>query len=239
MKVALFISCLTDMFFPEVGEDTVRILRRLGIEVTFPKGQTCCGQPAFNSGFHKDTRDLARHFSRVFDEAEYIVTPAGSCATMVHKEYPHLMHGDGHWEERVTAVAARTYELSQFLVDVLKVEDVGARWPGQVTYHDACHAARGLGIREQPRRLLRHVRDLELVEMERPDWCCGFGGSFSVRLPDISGAMLDEKITRIRATKTPTVVTSDAGCIMHIGGGLRKQNRLIEAVHLAKVLASR
>ena len=239
MKVALFISCLTDMFFPEVGVDTVRLLRRLGVDVTFPKGQTCCGQPAFNSGFQSDARALARHYTEVFEDSEIIVSPAGSCVTMVHNEYPHLVQGDGRWEARVTAVAQRTYELSQFLVDVLGVEDVGARWTGgPVTYHDACHAARGLGIREQPRRLLRHVQGLELVEMDRPDWCCGFGGSFSVRLPDISGAMLDEKIRRVRATNAPTVVTTDAGCIMHIGGGLRKQRQPVEIIHLAKVLAN-
>ncbi len=237
MKVALFISCLTDLFFPEVGEATVRLLRRVGCEVTFPQGQTCCGQPAYNSGFHQDARALAHHYAEVFADSEVIVTPSGSCATMVRKEYPHLVAGDGRWEERVTAVAGRTYELSQFIVDVLGIEDVGATWAGRVTYHDACHALRGMGVREQPRRLLRHVRGLELVEMNGSDLCCGFGGSFAVRMPAISGAMLDEKLRRVQTADAPTVVTTDAGCLMHMGGGLRKRGVGIEVMHLASILA--
>ncbi len=237
MRVALFISCLADLFFPEVGEDVVKILRRVGLQVTFPRNQTCCGQPAFNSGFKRDARRLARHFIQVFEDAETIVTPSGSCATMVRLEYPHLFEDDPAWQARAQAVAARTYEFSEFLVRILKIEDVGARFLGHVTYHDACHANRGLGIREEPRRLLRHVRGLELVEMDRPDWCCGFGGSFSVRLPDISGAMLDEKLRRIKATGVNTVITTDAGCIMHMAGGLRQRGETVQVLHLARVLA--
>ncbi|MFN8496221.1 MAG: (Fe-S)-binding protein [Anaerolineae bacterium] len=238
MRVALFISCLTDNFLPQVGEDTVRILRRLGVEVTFPRGQTCCGQPSFNSGYHRDAQDLARHFIEVFEGSEAIVTPAGSCATMVRREYVGLFQHDPRWQRRAAAVAARTYELSEFLVDVLGVEDVGATWPGRVSYHDACHALRSLGVREQPRRLLSRVRGLELVEMSHADWCCGFGGSFAVRMPDISGAMLQEKITRIAAAGAPTVVTTDAGCIMNIGGGLRKLGLPFQVVHLATILSN-
>lgn len=237
MQVSLFIACLTDLFFPEVGVDTVRLLRRLGVSVDFPTGQTCCGQPAYNSGFHRDARAMARHFVEVFDGSPTIVTPSGSCATMARHAYPHLLSDDPRWASRARAIAGRTYELSEFLVDVLKVEDVGARWHGRVTYHDACHATRGLGIREQPRRLLRKVSGLELIEMVRPDICCGFGGTFSVRMPDISAAMLDDKISRIRATEASTVVTTDAGCIMHIAGGLRRQRQPVQVLHLATILA--
>lgn len=238
MRAALFITCLTDLFFPETGEDVVRLLRRLGVQVTFPKGQTCCGQPAYNSGFHQDTRALARHFFEVFGDSEVIVSPSGSCVAMVREGYPRLFAGDPVWERRAQAVAARTFELSEFLVDVLRVEDVGARWSGTVTYHDACHTARSLGVREQPRRLLRHVQGLELVEMSHSDFCCGFGGSFSVRMPDISGAMLDEKMSHIQASGAPTVVTTDAGCIMNISGGLRRRGLPVQVLHLANILAS-
>jgi len=244
MRVALFISCLTDLFFPEVGEDVVKILRRVGVPVTFPPAQTCCGQPALNSGFKHEARTLARHFIQVFEDAEVIVTPSGSCATMVRLEYPRLFEDNPAWQARAQAVAARTFEFSEFLVRILKLEDVGARWssrsmdvPIRVTYHDACHAYRSLGIHAEPRRLLRHVRGLELVEMDRPDWCCGFGGSFSVRLPDISGAMLDEKIRRIKATGVNTVVTTDAGCIMHLAGGLKQRGEAVQVLHLARMLA--
>ena len=239
MKAALFVTCLTDLFFPDTGEDVVRLLRRLGVEVAFPMGQTCCGQPAYNSGFHQDARALARHFVEVFEDSEVIVSPSGSCVSMVREAYPRLVAADPAWVRRVEAVAARTYELSEFIVDVLGVEDVGARWPGVVTYHDSCHTARSLRVREQPRRLLRHVQGLELVEMEHSDFCCGFGGTFAVRMPDISGAMLDEKIARIQASGASTVVTTDAGCLMNIGGGLRRKGMSVRALHLANILAVR
>ncbi|MSP12601.1 MAG: (Fe-S)-binding protein [Chloroflexi bacterium] len=236
-RVSLFVTCLTDLFFPEVGEDMVRLLRRLDLSVDFPRNQTCCGQPAFNSGFKQDSSMLARHFLEVFEDAEVIVTPSGSCATMVKKEYVHLFDHDPVYRARIKAVAERTFEFSEFLVDFLGIEDVGAAYQGRVTYHDACHMARALDLRDEPRKLLSHVRGLELVEMDRPDWCCGFGGSFSVRLPDISGAMLNEKLRRIMATGVDTVVTSDAGCIMHMAGGASRQGKPLRFLHLARILA--
>lgn len=239
MRATLFITCLTDLFFPETGEDVVRLLRRLGVDVTFPKDQTCCGQPAYNSGFHQDARALARHLVAVFEDSELIVSPSGSCVSMLREAYPRLFADEPAWQASVNALAARTYELSEFIVDVLGVEDVGARWSGTVTYHDSCHTARSLHVREQPRRLLRHVQGLELVEMEHADFCCGFGGTFAVRMPDISGAMLDEKIARIQAAGAPTVVTTDAGCLMNIGGGLHRRGVPVRALHLANVLAGR
>ena len=180
MHVSLMITCLGDALFPDVGVATVRLLRRLGVTVDFPAAQTCCGQPHFNSGYHGDARDLARHTIAAFDNGRPVVTPSGSCAAMVKLEYPELFHDDPGWHARAGDLARRTHELSDFLVNVLKVEDVGARFPGKATYHMACHL-RGLGLMTEPERLLRRVKGLELVPLERADECCGFGGSFAVR----------------------------------------------------------
>ncbi len=237
MRVSLFVTCLLDLFYPRVGEDVVTVLRRLGVTVDFPSAQTCCGQPAYNTGYRNDARPLAKHFIRTFAGAEAIVTPSGSCAYMVRHEYQRLFADEPGWREEAQAIAERTYEFSQFLVDVLGVEDVGAVCEGDATYHDACHLARGLGVREQPRRLLRAVRGLELVEMERPDWCCGFGGTFAVHMADLSGSLLDQKIARIEASGAPVVVTSDAGCIAHIGGGLSRRQSPVRIKHVAQILA--
>src|SRR5262249_10847782 len=175
LKVALMITCLGDALFPEVGVATVRLLRRLGVAVDFPAAQTCCGQPHFNSGFRDDARQLAQHTIDAFDNGQLVVTPSGSCAAMVKLEYPELFHGDAAGRARAADLAGRTHELSDFLVNVLKVEDVGARFEGRVTYHMACHL-RGLGLLTEPERLLRRVRGLEYVPLERADECCGFGG---------------------------------------------------------------
>src|SRR5436190_22914177 len=172
MKVSLMVTCLGDALFPDVGLATVRLLRRLGVTVEFPAAQTCCGQPHFNSGFHDDARDLARHTLRAFDDARLVVTPSGSCAAMVKLEYPELFHDDPRWHARAADLAARTHELSDFLVNVLKVEDVGARFEGKVCYHMACHL-RGLNLMDEPERVLRRVRGLELLPLERFDECCG------------------------------------------------------------------
>lgn len=236
-RVALFITCLGDLFYPQVGEATVKILRRVGVEVDFPSRQTCCGQPAFNSGFHRVTRHLAEHFVDVFADAECIVTPFGSCAALVKNEYPHLFDDDPHMRERVTALGARTYEITSFLVNILGVDDFGASFAGRVTYHDGCHAYRGLGIYDAPRRLLANVKGLELIEMESPVWCCGFGGTFSVRMPDVSGAILDEKIRRIQATGADAVVSTEFGCMMNIAGGLSRRGLPQRVVHIASLLA--
>src|SRR5438309_11096124 len=192
MKISLMVTCLGDALFPDVAVATVNLLRRLGIEVDFPQAQTCCGQPHFNSGFHEDARALARHAIKTFAQGHVIVTPSGSCAAMVKLEYPELFRDDMVWHGRAEELAQRTYELCDFLVNVLKVEDVGARYEGKVTYHMACHL-RGLGLLTEPERLLRRVRGLEYVPLERADECCGFGGSFAVRYPQISGAMVADK----------------------------------------------
>jgi L-lactate dehydrogenase complex protein LldE len=229
------VTCLGDALFPDVGVATVRLLRRLGVTVDFPAAQTCCGQPHFNSGFHDDARDLARHTIGAFDNGRPVVTPSGSCAAMVKLEYPELFHDDPAWHARAADLAARTHELSDFLVNVLKVEDVGARFEGKVTYHMACHL-RGLGLFTEPERLLRRVRGLEYVPLERADECCGFGGSFSVRFPGISGAMVGDKAGFIEKTGADAVVATDAGCLMNIAGCLRRRGSKVRALHLAQIL---
>lgn len=235
MKVSLMITCLGDALFPNVGVATVRLLRRLGVEVAFPEAQTCCGQPHFNSGFHKDARDLARHTIHAFAHAGTVVAPSGSCAAMVKLEYPELFHDDLVWHGRAEDLAHRTYELSDFLVNVLKVEDVGARFEARATYHMSCHL-RGLGLLSEPERLLRKVKGLELVPLERFDECCGFGGSFSVRYPSISGAMVQDKAAFVEKTGANLLVATDAGCLMNVAGCLRRLASKVRPIHLAEVL---
>jgi L-lactate dehydrogenase complex protein LldE len=236
MKVSLMITCLGDIFFPDVGVATVRLLRRLGVQVEFPKAQTCCGQPHFNSGYHDGARELARHTIAAFADGRTVVTPSGSCAAMIRLEYPELLHGDLVWHGRAEELAHRTYELSDFLVNVLGVEDVGARFEARATYHMACHL-RGLGSKGEPERLLRRVRGLELLPLERFDECCGFGGSFSVRFPGISGAMVQDKAAFIEKSGADVLIATDAGCLMNIGGCLRRRGSGVRIMHLAEVLA--
>jgi L-lactate dehydrogenase complex protein LldE len=229
------VTCLGDALFPDVGVATVKLLRRLGVGVTFPEAQTCCGQPHFNSGFHEPARTLARHTIETFANAPLVVTPSGSCAAMVKHEYLELFHGDPTWHARAADLANRTYELSDFLVNVLKVEDVGARFEGSVTYHMACHL-RGLGITDEPLRLIRAVKGLRFVPLERYDECCGFGGSFSVRYPGISSSMVNDKAGFIEKTGVDAVVATDAGCLMNIGGCLRRRGGAVRIMHLAELL---
>lgn len=235
MRVSLMVTCLGDVFFPDVGVATVRLLRRLGVEVDFPPRQTCCGQPHFNSGYREEARALARHTIQAFANGQPVVAPSGSCAAMVKLEYPELFHDDPAWRDRAEDLAHRTHELADFLVNVLKVEDVGARFPARATYHMACHL-RGLGLLTEPERLLRRVRELDLIPLERADECCGFGGSFSVRFPEISGAMVQDKAALIEGTGAEIVVATDAGCLMNIAGCLRRRGSKVRAMHLAEVL---
>jgi L-lactate dehydrogenase complex protein LldE len=237
VRVSLLVTCLGDALFPEVGLATVRLLRRLGHQVEFPKAQTCCGQPHFNSGYHDDARALARHTISAFAGKDIVVAPSGSCAAMVKLEYPELFHDDQHWHARALDLSRRTHELSDFLVHVLGTDDVGAAFSGKATYHMACHL-RGLNLFDEPERLLRKVRGLELLPLERFDECCGFGGSFSVRYPGISGAMVCDKAAFIEKSGADTVVATDAGCLMNIAGRLRRMGSRVRALHLAEVLAS-
>ena len=235
LNVSLMVTCLADALFPDVGVATVQLLRRLGVHVEFPRAQTCCGQPFFNSGYQADARDLARHTIRAFDNGRLVVTPSGSCAAMVKLEYPELFAEDLVWHGRAEDLARRTHELADFVVNVLGVDDVGARYECKATYHMACHL-RGLGLQTEPERLLRKVRGLQYLPLERSDECCGFGGSFSVRYPGISGAMVQDKAGFIEKTGADLVVATDAGCLMNIAGCLHRRGSQIRAVHLAEVL---
>jgi len=238
-RAQLFITCLVDTFHPQTGEAIVSILHRLGVAVDFPSAQTCCGQPAFNAGLRAEARPLAEHMIRVFEAVPGdIVTPSGSCAHMLRHNYPELFADDRIWLARALALAARTHEFTEYLVDVLAVTDVGARWDGSLTYHPSCHLLRGLGIDRQPRALLGHVRGAKLVELADAESCCGFGGIFSVAHPELSAEFLRRKIENLDRTSAPTVVVADTGCIMHIAGGLHRQGKPQRVAHIAEVLAN-
>lgn len=237
MKASIMITCLGDMFFPEVGVAMVTLLRRLGVSVDFPQGQTCCGMPLFNSGYHHDAAVVAARTVGLFADAEHVVVPSGSCAWMVKAEYPGLLKDAPALKAAAEALAKKTYELSQFLVDVLGVTSVGSSFKGKVAYHDSCHLLRGLGESRAPRALLEGVAGCELVELPGSDECCGFGGSFSVRLPEVSTAILDKKLANAERTGADCLVACDAGCLMQMGGGLSRRGSRVRAVHLAQILA--
>ncbi len=240
MKVSLFVTCLVDQMWSSIGASTVEVLRRVGCEVEFDERQTCCAQPAFNTGYRDEARQVAQRFIRIFEEskADAIVSPSGSCTAMVH-HYAELFADDAQWSERARAIAARTHELSSFLVRVLKREDVGARWAGKLTWHDACHGLRDLNLRSEPRTLIRNVRGSEFVELENSDTCCGFGGTFSIKYPEISVAILDQKIEAIERAGVQAVVSGDASCLMQIGGRLTRKGSSVRVMHIAELLASR
>ena len=245
MKIALFVTCLADTLFPDVGRATVTVLERLGHEVVFPADQTCCGQMHVNTGYADGATKVARHFVEVFERAldegaEAIVTPSGSCAGSVRHQHVMLAEraDDPALAARAARVAAATYELSQLLVDVLGVTDVGASYPHRVTYHPTCHSLRLLRVGDAPLALLRAVRGIDLVELAGADECCGFGGTFSVKNADTSTAMLADKMSAVLATDAEVVSAGDASCLMHIGGGLGRLRTGVRTVHLAQILAS-
>jgi L-lactate dehydrogenase complex protein LldE len=238
-RVSLFVTCIIDQFFPQVGMAAVEVLERIGYEVDFPEEQTCCGQPAFNTGFRAEARQVARHFLDVFRDAEYIVVPSGSCTSMVTHHYEELFAKDPQRLEETRRIIPRIWELSKFLLEVARVEDVGARYDGAVTFHDSCHGLRDLGIKEGPRRLLSHVRGLELREMDIAEECCGFGGTFSVKFPDVSGGMARTKIESIVKTGAGAVVGVDSSCLMQLQGALSRAGLPVRTLHLAEVLAGR
>ncbi|MEW5978160.1 MAG: (Fe-S)-binding protein [Acidobacteriota bacterium] len=238
MKVSLFIPCLVDQFFPRVGISVVKVLSDLGITVDYPEAQTCCGQPAFNSGYHEEAKELAERFLTVFRGSEYIVCPSGSCTSMVRVFYPEIL-SEPTLQESLHDIASRTFEFSEFLVKVLGVSDVGAHFPHKVTYHDACHLLRELQVKTAPRQLLQQVRGLQLVEMSQPEDCCGFGGTFSVKFPEISTAMVEDKVKAIAETGAEFVVANDSSCLMQIGGWLTRKGIPVKPIHLAELLASR
>ncbi len=238
-QITLFVQCLVDGLYPEVGEAMMTLFRRLDIPVNCPVDQTCCGQPAFNTGHRKAARIAAKHFIEIFENAEWIVCPSGSCVHMVKHHYPDLFEDDIAWLERAKKVGQRTFELSQFLVDILEIEDVGASYKGKITYHDSCHLLRGLGVSDQPRRLIQHLKQAEFIEMNDPDRCCGFGGTFSIKYPDISTAMVDDKIRNIIESGADTVTGCDISCLMNIQGRLSRMESPIKVLHIAELLASK
>ncbi|MGH9433381.1 MAG: (Fe-S)-binding protein [Terriglobia bacterium] len=236
-KVSLFITCLGDQFFPEVGEAVVKVLRRLGAEVTFNSAQTCCGQPAFNTGYRQEAREVARRVLNMFEDAEYIVAPSGSCTTMVRVFYPEIFSDDPALEAKAKKLGRRFFEFSEFLIKVLKVEDVGASFPHRVTYHDSCHLLRELKIESEPRALLRGVRGLDMVEMQDFKLCCGFGGTFSVKFPEVSVAMGEDKLQAAIQSGAEYLVANDSGCLMHLAGLIHRKSLPIHTLHLAELLA--
>ncbi len=235
-RVSLFTTCLVDQFMPEVAESVVRVLGRLGVEVEVPEAQTCCAQPAFNSGSWGDARPVARRFLDVFSGDGLIVTPSGSCAAMVRNFYPELFREQPAEVERARRAGDRVWEFSEFVVDVLGRADLGGRLDGAATYHKCCHLLRELGVDRQPAALLAGVKGLELRPLERADVCCGFGGTFSVKMAPISTAMLNEKLDYVQATGAKTLVAGDAGCIMHMAGGLRRRGSDVQVIHTAQLL---
>jgi L-lactate dehydrogenase complex protein LldE len=236
VRAALMITCLGDMLFPEVGVSIVRLLRALGVTVEFPPGQTCCGLPLFNSGYHAEAAGVARRLVEIFKDADHVVVPSGSCAWMVKHEVPGLLKGTPLAAE-ARRLADRTWELSQFLVRVVGRTSFTSRVRGRVTYHDSCHLLRGLHESAAPREILANLDGVEVVELPGHDECCGFGGSFSVRLPEISSAILDKKLANVEATGAACVVACDAGCLMQMAGGLTRRKSSVRAVHLAELLA--
>jgi len=240
MRITLFVTCLADALYPSVGRSTVALLERLGHRVEFPQAQTCCGQMHVNTGYQRDALPLVRHYVETFENCDVIVAPSGSCAGSIRHQHAMVARGQGDEKlaRRAEAVAARTFELSQLLVDVLGVEDVGAFYPHRVTYHPTCHSMRMLRVGDRPLRLLRRVAGLDLVELPDADVCCGFGGTFSLKNYDTSTAMLADKMRNILDTHAEVCSAGDSSCLMHIGGGLSRLRAGVRTVHLAEILAS-
>ncbi len=240
MRIALFVTCLADTLFPDVGKATVALLERLGHEVTFPRAQTCCGQMHINTGYQRDALPLVRNYVDAFGDSDVIVAPSASCVGSVRHQHAMLARqfGDEKLARRAEAVASRTFELSQLLLDVLGVEDVGAYYPHRVTYHPTCHSLRLLRLGDRPYRLLRRVGGLQLAELPEAEVCCGFGGTFALKNADVSTAMLADKMRNVLGTGAYACAAADSSCLMHIGGGLSRLRTGVTTVHLAEILAS-
>jgi L-lactate dehydrogenase complex protein LldE len=240
-RVSLFVTCIVDMIYPQTGMATVAVLEKLGLEVDFPMAQTCCGQMGFNAGYRAEAKAVATQFLKAFKDAELIVSPSGSCTSMVRHFYPQLFADDPTWQAEMQRIVDNTWELTEFLVDGLGVTDVGTTLPTptRIAMHDACHGLRMSGIKSQPRTLLQHVHNAEFVELPGADQCCGFGGLFAVKLPEISGAMLNDKVRSLDTVEADVIVTCDASCLTQMNGGLSRQGSSRRVVHIAEVLAGR
>ncbi len=235
MKVSLFITCLSDAIYPRVGEAMVRLLARYGVTLEFPPIQTCCGQPAFNSGYWNEARTTAKTIIEAFEDSDFVIAPSGSCAGMIH-HYPKLFENDPALLDKALALQSKTYEFTQFLVNVLGVTDVGATFRHKVTYHPSCHGSRLMGIKDEPMALMNNVKGLELVPLPHAEDCCGFGGTFAVKMSDISGAMVSEKSDHVKETEAEVLVGLDMACLMNIAGNLRYRNEPVKVMHLAELL---
>ena len=236
--VALFITCLTDQFYPQIGIAVTRILERFDCRVSFPEAQTCCGQPFFNNGFHDEARELARRMIAVFEPYEYVVTPSGSCCAMVREQFSELLHDDPPWGPAMRKLAGRTYEFVEFLDKVLKVDLAGFALPAPmpITYHYTCHL-RGIGVRDEGVRLLKQIGNVDFRPMAKTDQCCGFGGTFAVKYPAISGAIVEDKVNCLAATGAQTLVCNDAGCTMNISGMCHRRGMNVGTKHIAELIA--
>ncbi|WP_151737563.1 (Fe-S)-binding protein ['Paenibacillus yunnanensis' Narsing Rao et al. 2020] len=235
MKVSIFSTCLVDLMFPNVGKAMVEVLERLGCDIDFPASQVCCGQPTYNSGYLEDSKLAMKNMMLAFEHSDYVVGPSGSCIAMFH-EYPEVFQGDPQWELKAISLKNKSYELTQFIVHVLGVTDVGAHLEGVATYHRSCHMTRLLGEKETPFQLLEQVEGLRLEPLKNSDNCCGFGGTFSVKMPEISAQMVDEKCACVAETGADILISADMGCLMNIGGRLSRNGRSIRVMHIAEVL---
>jgi len=237
VRVGLFVTCLVDLFRPSVGFAAVKLLEEAGCEVYVPVSQTCCGQPAWNSGDRADTADIAREVIKAFEEFDYIVAPSGSCAGMLSKHYPELFEGDANWADRSRKFGMKVFELVSFLTDVMKVERVEAAIEAKITYHDSCAGLRELGIQSQPRKLLQSIPGVTLSEMKNADVCCGFGGTFAVKYSEISNSIVSEKADNIENAEADLLLAGDLGCLLNMAGKLRRDGAKTEVRHVAEVLA--
>jgi len=241
MKVSLFVTCLADSFYPRTAIAAVKVLEHLGCEVDFPRAQTCCGQPMFNTGYRNDARELAKGMITAFEHSDCVVSPSGSCTAMVHDYYPELFKGDHAWEHAAEQFVHKTHEFVDFLIKVLKVDpaELGVKWEGEVTYHYSCHL-RGIGIPgggELIADFMRKIEGLKLTQLEKAEQCCGFGGTFAIKYPQISGTMVRDKVECIRKTGAPTVISNDAGCTMNISGACQREKCDVGFISLAEILA--
>lgn len=236
-RVGLFVTCLADLFRPTVGFASAKLIEDAGCELHVPMAQTCCGQPAYNSGDRADARALAEQAIQAFEGFDYVVAPSGSCASMLKKHYPDLFKGDAAWEARAKAFSEKVFELVSFLTDVMKVEKVESNFAGTITYHDSCSGLRELGIKEQPRKLLKSIPGVKISEMKDSDVCCGFGGTFCVKYPDISNVIVEKKSATIGATQADVLLAGDLGCLMNMAGKIKRQGGKTQVRHVAEVLA--
>lgn len=237
MRVQLFSTCLVDSMYPEVGDAVLHILKKCGVEVSFPPGQTCCGQPAYNAGYHKEAKGAAEHFLSVFTGSDPILVPSGSCATMIKLHYPELFKDEPELKAAAEKAAARVFELTQFLVQKLKVHEMPLTGKGKVTYHSSCHLTRMLGLRDEPQLLLKAIKGLEFVPLPDATRCCGFGGLFMAKLPEISIAIATDKANTVISTGADIVTGADSGCLMNIADALKRQGSAVQVKHIAQLIA--